>query len=160
MPKGQVTALTMKQENFCQAILEGANLSDAYRKSYNTAAMKSATINRNAKALMDNNKIAARIAELRQPAIDEAMITYESHLKMLAELRDGAVAHKNHAAAITAETNRGKAAGLYIDRIHHSGGIARPAEELNDDELAHIATGGSKGAAETAQGKGKATPVH
>lgn len=160
MPRWDKVALTPKQEGFCQSILKGSNISDAYRENYSIGAMKAATINRAAKEVIDNPKVAARIAELRKPAIDEALITYESHLATLARLRDGAEANKNHAAAITAETNRGKAAGLYVDRIHHSGGIGRPAQELNDDELAHIATRSSDGTAEEAKSKGKATPVH
>ncbi len=49
--------LTPKQEKFCLAYLETGNASEAYRRAYNAAKMKAATVNRNAKALLDNTKI-------------------------------------------------------------------------------------------------------
>ena len=69
--------------------------------------MKPETINRKAKALMDNGKIAARLAELREPAVEAAQITFEQHLKDLAEIRDATMASDNHGAAVSAEVVRG-----------------------------------------------------
>ena len=109
--------LTPKQEKFCLEYLKTGNASEAYRLAYDASKMKPETTNRNAKSLMSNNKIITRINELKQPAIDEAQITFESHLKKLAELRDAAAAAEEYSAAITAETNRGKAAGLYTTKV-------------------------------------------
>lgn len=66
--------LTIKQENFCLEIIKGANASDAYRSAYNCKRMKPTSINRLAKAMMDNIKIASRIDELRAPVIKAAQI--------------------------------------------------------------------------------------
>ena len=109
--------LTPKQEKFCLEYLKTGNASEAYRLAYDIKKMKPETVNRTAKALLDNRKIATRIDELKQPAIDDAQITFESHLKKLAELRDAAAAAEEFSAAITAETNRGKAAGLYTTKV-------------------------------------------
>ena len=75
------TALTPKQEAFCFGYLETGNASEAYRRAYDAAGMKAPTINRKAKELLDNGKIAARLAELRKPAADAAQVTLEGHLK-------------------------------------------------------------------------------
>lgn len=58
--------LRPKQEKFCQEFIKCGNASEAYRQSYNTEKMKTETINRKAKELMDNGKITARIAELNE----------------------------------------------------------------------------------------------
>ena len=62
------TKLTAQQEGFCQTIFSQPKItaSDAYRANYNCSNMLPATVNREAKRLMDNPKIATRIAELRQ----------------------------------------------------------------------------------------------
>lgn len=124
--------LTPKQESFCLAYLETGNASEAYRRSYNAGKMKPDSISRKAKELVDNGKIAARIEELRKPAEEKALITYESHLAKLQELRDAAMSAEQFSAAITAETNRGKAAGLYVERIKADVTYKTLAQELAD----------------------------
>lgn len=57
--------LTPKQEGFCQAYIETGNASEAYRRHYDCEKMKDATVNRAAKQLLDNYKIATRIKELK-----------------------------------------------------------------------------------------------
>jgi len=70
-----------------------------------------------AKDLMDNLKIASRLEELRAPVRERAQITLESHLSRLNHLSIQAEASENYGAAITAETNRGKASGLYVEKV-------------------------------------------
>ncbi len=43
-------------------------------------------------------------------------MAYESHVAELARIKDAALRKNSFSAAVNAETNRGKAAGLYIDR--------------------------------------------
>lgn len=114
-------ALTPKQEAFCLAYLKEGNASEAYRQSYNSEGMRPETINRNAKALLDNSKITARLDELRRPVVKAAQLTLQSHLARLEELSRKAEEAEQYSAAITAETNRGKAAGLYTEKHEHSG---------------------------------------
>jgi len=67
--------LTSKQEAFCLAYLEAGNASDAYRRAYDAGRMKAETVNRKAKALMDDGKIAARIGELRAAVAKRTVIS-------------------------------------------------------------------------------------
>lgn len=108
--------LTPKQEMFCCAYLETGNASKAYRLAYDAAKMKPATVNRTAKELLDNPKIAARLAELRKPLEKQALMTVESHLARLDELGRQAEAAGWYSPAIAAEISRGKVMGYYVDR--------------------------------------------
>ncbi len=74
--------LTPKQEKFVQEYLLSGNATEAYRKAYATGKMKPTTINRNAKANLDNNKISTRIMQLRaamakRAEIDQDRLTQE-----------------------------------------------------------------------------------
>lgn len=113
--------LTPKQEAFCLAYLETGNASEAYRRCYDVSKTKPESVNRLAKTMLDNVKIASRIAELRQPAVDAALITLESHLRRLDELSRGAQLEGQFSAAIQAEVARGKAAGLYTEKVEMGG---------------------------------------
>jgi phage terminase small subunit len=115
--------MTPKQERFCLAYIETGNASEAYRSAYNAGKMKAETIHRNAKALLDNNKVATRLQELRAPAVKAAQITLEQHLADLRRLRDLAEASEKYGPAVTAEMARGKASGLYVDKVEHSGSL-------------------------------------
>lgn len=115
--------LTIKQENFCLAYIETGNASEAYRRAYNAESMKPESVNREAKVLIDNPKIAARLEELRKPAREAAGVTLEGHLKELAELRELAKKDGKYGPAIQAEMARGKASGLYVERSHVDGEI-------------------------------------
>jgi len=80
--------LTPKQEAFAQAIAvqQRKDASAAYRSTYDWAGMKPATVNRKAKELMDNGKIAARIAELSAPGVMKTEIAIERVLAEYAKI--------------------------------------------------------------------------
>lgn len=110
-------ALTAKQEAFCLAYLETGNASEAYRRVYNAEKMKPEVITNKASELLKRGDIRVRLEELRAPVREKALITFESHLARLEELSRKAEEAEQYSAAITAETNRGKVAGLYTDKI-------------------------------------------
>ena len=56
------------------------------------------------------------IGELREERIRKHEVTYENHIAELGRLREAALRKGSFSSAVNAETNRGKAAGLYIDR--------------------------------------------
>ena len=59
-------------------------------------------------------------------------VTYETHVAELARIKTAALKKNSFSAAVNAETNRGKAAGLYIDRkIIKTGKL----EDLSEQEL-------------------------
>lgn len=103
------------------AYLETGNASEAYRRAYDAENMKPESINVNASKLLSDTKVTLRLEELRAPVREKALLTLESHLARLDELSRKAEEAEQFAPAITAETNRGKAAGLYTgktDNIH------------------------------------------
>lgn len=114
-------ALTVKQEAFCIAYIETGNASEAYRIAYDAENCKPESVNRLAKALMDNVKITSRIEEIRKPIRERAEITLESHLERLKHLSNMAETAEQYSAAIKAEESRGKASGLYIDKKEVTG---------------------------------------
>lgn len=64
--------------------------------------------------------------EARQSKVAERNdLTIDAHLAKLAELRDAALEMEQPAAAITAEVNRGKVAGFYVDRTEDVTGLSR-----------------------------------
>ncbi len=113
--------LTQKQESFCLVYIETGNATESYRQAYKPKTKLESTINRSAKDLMDNPKIAARIEDLRKPVRDKAQITLETHLTDLKRLRDLAETDGKFSAAVTAEVSRGRASGLYVERIENIG---------------------------------------
>ena len=56
------------------------------------------------------------VGSLREERIKKHEITYDKHLAELARLREAALKKNSFSAAVNAETNRGKAGGLYIER--------------------------------------------
>lgn len=112
--------LTPKMEAFCLAYLKSGNASEAYRQSYNAENMKPETIKNKAHLLLKRGDVRATLDILRKPVVEAAQITLASHLEDLKTLRDRALEAEQFSAAITAETNRGKASGLYTEKIDHS----------------------------------------
>jgi len=80
--------LTPKQQKFCYKYIETGNASKAYRQSYDAENMKSATINRKAKELLDNGKIAARIEILQAVHQERHNITIDTLTSNMIENRE------------------------------------------------------------------------
>ncbi len=78
--------LTPKQEKFVQEYLLSGNATEAYRKAYATGKMKPTTINRNAKANLDNNKISTRIRKLREAMAERSQIDQDRLIREYARL--------------------------------------------------------------------------
>lgn len=77
--------LTPKQEKFCLEYLKCGNASEAYRQSYNAEKMKPESVNRKAKELLDNVKIRARLEELNEAAVTDAVMTRQEALERLSQ---------------------------------------------------------------------------
>lgn len=118
--------LTQKQEAFCVAYIELGNASEAYRRAYVPKSMTPKSVNEKASQMLASVKIKSRLEELRAPVREKAMLTLEGHLERLDELSRAAEKAEQYSAAISAETNRGKVAGLYTDRIEHTGKDGQP----------------------------------
>lgn len=113
---GENVKLTPKQERFAQEVASGKSQADAYRAAYDAELSKPETIHSKASVLMADGKVAARVAELREPVVQKAQITLESHLADLQMLRDKAMESNQLSAAISAEIARGKASGVHVEK--------------------------------------------
>ena len=72
------------------------------------------------------------IGELKEERLKKHEVTYEGHVAELARLREAALKKGSFSSAVNAEANRGKAAGLYIDRkIIKTGKL----EDMSEQEL-------------------------
>lgn len=115
--------LTIKQEAFCQAYIETGNASQAYRTAYAADKMKTDSVNRKAKELIDNGKIAARVAELRGEIKERHNVTVDSLIAELEEARQAALSAETpqSSAAVAATMGKAKLTGLDKQIIEHSG---------------------------------------
>mgnify|MGYP003114675590 FL=1 len=76
--------------------------------------------------------VVKHISELKEERIRKHEVTYDGHVTQLARLREAALKKGSFSSAVNAETNRGKAAGLYIDRkIIKTGKL----EDMSEQEL-------------------------
>ena len=76
--------------------------------------------------------IVKYIGQLKEERLRKHEVTYEGHVAELARLREAALKKGSFSSAVNAEANRGKAAGLYIDRkIIKTGKL----EDLSEQEL-------------------------
>ena len=72
------------------------------------------------------------IGQLKEERLKKHEVTYEGHIAELARLREAALKKGSFSSAVNAEANRGKAAGLYIDRkIIKTGKL----EDMSEQEL-------------------------
>ena len=79
------------------------------------------------------------IGELREEQMLKYGVTYESHVSELSRIKDAALKKNSFSAAVNAETNRGKAAGLYIDRkIIKTGKLEEMTEEQLEAKMKQI----------------------
>lgn len=83
--------LTIKQEKLCHVYMETGNASEAYRQSYSVGRMKPETINRAAKQLIDNPKIATRLQELKDELREVSGIKKERLLYELESILEASV---------------------------------------------------------------------
>ena len=79
-----------------------------------------------------NPLVVQYIGNLKEEKLKKYEVTYDGHIAELGKIRERALKKGAWSAAVNAETNRGKAAGLYIDRkIIKTGKI----EDLSEQEL-------------------------
>jgi phage terminase small subunit len=127
-----MTTLTAQQELFAQTVASGESQSDAYRRAYKVRAnTKQESIHQSASKLMSDPNVISRVDELRKPIIEKVGLTLEAHLARLEHLSKKAEEAENYGPAVTAETNRGKAAGLYTEKVAVTGNVQIIASALD-----------------------------
>ena len=80
--------LTAKQEAFAQAIADGLNQADAYRKAYNPKPMTANALGVRAHEVGTNSKVVVRVAELRKAITDKQLWTREDSVRALRSVAD------------------------------------------------------------------------
>lgn len=111
-----MTKLTPKQEKFCLKYIETGNASEAYRHAYDAGNMKAATINRNATALLKNNKVATRLEAQQAEHRERHNVTVDTLTAELEEARDMAKSTEQSATMVSATMGKAKIHGLVADK--------------------------------------------
>ena len=76
--------------------------------------------------------VAQYLGKLKEERLKKFEVSYENHVAELARIKELALKKGSFSSAVNAETNRGKAAGLYIDRkIIKTGKL----EDMSEEEL-------------------------
>jgi hypothetical protein len=111
--------LTVKQEAFCLAYMETGNASEAYRRAYNAGKMKPESIWVNAGQLLENTKVALRVAELQAKAAERSAITVDDLITELEEARImAATGEKSQPSAMVAATmGKAKLLGFDVQKV-------------------------------------------
>ena len=107
--------LTAKQEAFVQNIIQGMSQADAYRSAYDTKKMSDKSIWENASRLMANDKVTARITELRNELAKPSIMSAQERLEWLTQLimsKDESTTDKLRAADIM-----NKMQGEYVQKV-------------------------------------------
>ena len=126
-----MTNLTPKQEAFCLAYIETGNASEAYRNAYNAAGMKSATVNRSAKELLENHKITARLSTLRERAVERTMVTVDmltANLLRIAQKGEELAEASGLSVARASMMDVAKLNGLVVDKAAVTGAFTTVTE--------------------------------
>jgi len=108
--------LTEKQEKFCRIYAtEDVTRTEAARLAGYTDTTAPIAGSRFLNG-RDYPHILVRIAEIKEELSRKYEVTFDSHIRQLARIRDMALEKGNYTAAVAAEKSRGQAGGLYISR--------------------------------------------
>ena len=134
MTKEKEYKLTIKQEAFARAYVETGNASEAYRRAYDAARMKPESVYESASRLLAGVKIAARLAELREPIMQRHNVTVDSLVLELEEARQAALSAETpqSSAAVAATMGKAKICGLdkqVIDLMSSDGSMTPSASQ-------------------------------
>ena len=131
-----MTALTPKQERFCQKYIETGNASEAYRQAYNVANMKPESVNRKAKELIDNVKITARIEALQAEHKARHILTIDTILNDLQNIVDQCLGRKRVTVTLaTKDSQTGEAKPIELSKLIYDPTGALKAIELMGKHL-------------------------
>ena len=128
--------LTEMQKRFAEALVFGTENGPVTKTEAAVLAGYSKDRARQEGAELTNPKqnplVVQYIGNLKEEKLKKYEVTYDGHVAELGKIRERALKKGAWSAAVNAETNRGKAAGLYIDRkIIKTGKL----EDLTEEEL-------------------------
>ena len=128
--------LTEMQMRFAEYVVFGGPDGPMTQTEAATAAGYSAKRARQEGSELMNPRLSPLVAQyvgkLKEERLKKFEVSYEGHIAELARLREAALKKGSFSSAVNAEANRGKAAGLYIDRkIIKTGKL----EDMSEQEL-------------------------
>ena len=128
--------LTEMQKGFAEALVFGTENGPVTKTEAAVLAGYSKDRARQEGSELTNPKqnplVVQYIGNLKEEKLKKYEVTYDGHVAELGKIRERALKKGAWSAAVNAETNRGKAAGLYIDRkIIKTGKL----EDLTEEEL-------------------------
>ena len=128
--------LTEMQKRFAEALVFGTENGPVTKTEAAVLAGYSKDRARQEGSELTNPKqnplVVQYIGNLKEEKLKKYEVTYDGHAAELGKIRERALKKGAWSAAVNAETNRGKAAGLYIDRkIIKTGKL----EDLTEEEL-------------------------
>ena len=108
--------LSLKQDRFVAAMIEGNNQSNAYRLSYGTSAMSDKTIWEAASRLSKNPKVVARLDQLTaEKERNNRMFQLSYEDKIINKLWDIVDTTKNKRVRVKALELLGRSCGLFTN---------------------------------------------
>ena len=128
--------LTEMQMRFAEYVVFGGPDGPMTQTEAATAAGYSAKRARQEGSELMNPRLSPLVAQyvgkLKEERLKKFEVSYEGHIAELSRLREAALKKGSFSSAVNAEANRGKAAGLYIDRkiIKHG-----KLEDMSEEEL-------------------------
>jgi phage terminase small subunit len=125
--------LTPKQEAFVLAYYQTGNACEAYRQAYDAANMSLASVDKEARRLLKDPRIAPRLQGLAVRSEGEAQLSLAEHMEELRVLRELAKERGHISAAIAAEVKRGELRRFYVKQIESA--PPNPFADLSDEEL-------------------------
>ncbi len=114
--------LTAKQEQFVQNIIEGMSQADAYRSAYPNQKMSDKTVWEAASRLMSNNKVVARLEELRKELVLPTIMSAQKRLEWLTEVING---EEDINAKLKAVDLMNKMQGEYVTKVEGNLNVAK-----------------------------------
>ena len=107
--------LTAKQEKFAQSLVIGEmNQADAYRSAYDTSRMSDKTVHEKASILANNDKVRARILELRNETVTPKVMSAQKRREKLSDLAENA---EDPNIAMKAIDLLNKMTGEYVQKV-------------------------------------------
>ena len=117
---GQIKRLTEMQKRFAEFIVFGGPSGPMTQSEAAIAAGYAKDSARVEGSQLLNPRysplVVQYVGRLREERLEKHKVTYDTHVAELARLREAALKKNSFSAAVNAETNRGKAGGLYIER--------------------------------------------
>ena len=105
--------LTAKQEQFVKNIIDGMSQADAYRNAYDTSRMTDKTVHEKASRLMADDKVRARLQELRDKIANDKVMSATRRAERLTEFAND----EDPNVAMKAIDLLNKMTGEYVQKV-------------------------------------------